>query len=193
MPIPPVEYRTAERQTLDEIRDWHRGVLEALLMQRGAVLRAINEGSTVASRFAVMTESEVDQYFDSQQRELERLTMLNLVASSEATVTLNYFDRVGRNLKDTLSSAYRNWHKGLSARKQLRPDFDESGILTILKETNVINNNVVGQYRECLQGRHWLGHGRRWDKPIAIDRFDPDDVYDRCDALLRAIPGLMLP
>ena len=192
MPIPPVDNKTAERQTLDEIRDWHRGVLEALLMQRGAVLRAINEGSTVASRFAVMTESEVDQYFDSQQRELERLTMLNLVASSEATVTLNYFDRVGRKLKDTLSSAYRKWHKGLSARKQLRPDFDESGILTILKKTDGINKNVVGQYRECLQGRHWMGHGRRWDKPIAIDRFDPDDVYDRCDALLRAIPGLML-
>ncbi len=140
-----------------------------------------------------MTESDVDQYFDYHRRELERLTMLNLVASSEATVTLNYFDRVGRNLKDELSSAYRNWHKKLSSGKQLRPDFDEAGILTVLKKTNLINNNIVGQYRECLQGRHWVGHGRRWDKPIAIDRFDPDDVYDRCDALQRAIPGLMLP
>jgi len=193
MPIPPVEYKTAERQTLDEILDWHRGIVEALIVQRASVLRAIREGSTVAPRFATMTESDVDEFFDSQRRELERLTMLNLVASAEAKVTLNYFDRVGKNLKDPLSSAYRTWHKTLSAIKQLQPDFDERGILAVLKETRVIDNNIVGQYRECLAGRHWVGHGRRWDKPIAIDRFDPDDVYDRCDALLRAIPGLMPP
>ena len=193
MPIPRVEYETAEQQTLDEIRDWYRGMLEALLEQRRSLLRAIRDGCGVASRFATMTENELDRYFDSQKRELERLTMLNLVACTEARITDDYFHRVRKKLKDKLSSAYRKWHRNLSAKKQLRPDFDEAGILAVLKSPNLVNNNIVGQFRECLQGRHWVGHGRRWDKPIAIERFDPDDVYDRCNALLRAIPALMPP
>ena len=51
-----------------------------------------------------------------------------------------------------------------------------------------MDNNIVGQYRECLAARHWVGHGRRWEKPIAVERFDPDDVYDRCDKLLQSLP-----
>lgn len=188
MPVPPINYDTAERQTLDEIREWHGGMVDALVDQRAAVLRAIREVSTVASRFIGLTEPDVDNYYDIQRRELDRLTMLNLVASAEATITIDYFRRVGQRLKDPLALAYQSWHKKLSRRKQLRPNFDEDGILDVLKETHLVNNHVVGQYRECLQGRHWLGHGRRWERPIAVDQFDPEDVYDRAAALLRAIP-----
>jgi hypothetical protein len=47
---------------------------------------------------------------------------------------------------------------------------------------------IVGRYRECLRVRHWLGHGRFWAKPAEVDRFDPDDVYDRANVLLQAMP-----
>lgn len=114
--------------------------------------------------------------------------MLNLVASAEAEITIDYFRRVGRNLKDELSCAYRKMHESLLSVQQLRPPFDGAGILGVLKEANVMDNNIVGQYRECLAARHWVGHGRRWEKPIAVERFDPDDVYDRCHKLLRAMP-----
>jgi hypothetical protein len=52
-----------------------------------------------------------------------------------------------------------------------------------------MDNNIVGQYRECLRARHWVGHGRYWARPVEVDRLDPDDVYDRADALLRAMPA----
>jgi hypothetical protein len=51
-----------------------------------------------------------------------------------------------------------------------------------------IDNHIVGRFRECLPVRHWVGHGRYWDKPHAVDRFDPDDIYDRANAQLRAMP-----
>jgi hypothetical protein len=188
MPLPPIAYETAEPQTLDEIRDWHRGVVDALVDQRVSVQRAIRTGSPVAPRFVGMTEADVDAHFDAQRRELDRLTVLNLVASAEATVKVDYFRGVGGKLNDALARAYRDWHKTLSANKQLRPDFDDGGILDVLKEAHVMDNYVVGGYRECLRARHWLGHGRYWAKPAEVDRFDPDDVYDRANALLQAMP-----
>ena len=177
-----------ERQTLDEIRDWHLGVVEALRDQRGSVLRAIRDGNAVAVRFTAMTESEVDGYYDIQRRELDRLTMLNLVASTEASMKDDFFHRVRRRLKDQLSRKYRKWYKDLRAAKQRRPDFDEGGILDLVKDARVMDNQIVGQFRECLRLRHWIGHGRNWDKPLEVYRLDPDDVYDRCNALLRAMP-----
>ena len=188
MPVPPSDYPTAERQTLDEILEWFRGMADALIEHRASVRQATRDGSPVAARFVGMSKPDVDAHFDGQRLELERLTMLNLVASAEASITVDYFDRVRRNLKDTLSRDFQKLYDSFSPRKQLYPDFDKGGILSVLKETPGIDKNIVGQFRECLQGRHWLGHGRRWDKPVAVDQFDPDDVYNRADAILKAIP-----
>ncbi|HVB97558.1 MAG TPA: hypothetical protein VNG11_07475 [Chloroflexota bacterium] len=189
MPIPLIVRRTAEPQTLDEIRDWHGGIVDALVEQRASIHYAIRQSAAVAPRFVGMTEGEVDAHYDADRRELDRLTVLNLVASAEGTLKVDYFHRVAKRLKDSLSLAYQKWHKTLSANKQLRPDFDDGGILDVLKETKVMDNNIIGRYRECLRARHWLGHGRYWSKPVEVDRLDPDDVYDRADALLRAMPA----
>ncbi len=150
---------------------------------------AIRQNVAVASRFVGMTEGEVDALYDANRRELDRLTVLNLVASAEGTLKDDYFRRVKKKLKDPLSLAYRKWHKTLSKTKKRRPDFDESGILDVLRKTKVMDNNIIGRYRECLRARHWVGHGRYWDKPVAIDQLDPDDVFDRANASLRAMPA----
>jgi hypothetical protein len=136
-----------------------------------------------------MTEGDLAAHYDSQLRELNWLTVLNLRASAEAHIKVDYFRRVRAKRKDPLSRAYRRWHKTLSQKKQLRPDFDDGGILDVLKKANVMDNNVVGQYRECLRARHWVGHGRYWAKPLEVDRIDPDEAYSRADAIIRAIPG----
>ncbi|HEX4125049.1 MAG TPA: hypothetical protein VHY37_10025 [Tepidisphaeraceae bacterium] len=189
MPVPAFEHEAAERQTLDEIRDWHRGVVEASTDQNASVLHAFREGSAVSPRFVGMTEGDLDAYYDAQMRELDRLTVLNLVACAEAEIKIDYFRRIDRKLKDPLSRAYRKWHKTLSAKKQLRPDFDDGGIIDVLKKAQVMDNNIVGQYRECLRARHWVGHGRYWAKPVEVDRIDPDEAYARADAIIRAIPA----
>jgi hypothetical protein len=188
VPLGPIDPDTGERQTLDEIRDWQRGMVEALVDQRALVARAIREGSAVTTRFATMPEADLDGYFDIQQRELERLTMLNLVASAEASIKDDYFHRVRKHLKDPLSRAYQNWCKKLPATKRRRPDFDKGGILEVLKGAKVMQDHIVREYRECLRTRHWVGHGRNWEKPEEVDELDPDDVYDRASALLQAMP-----
>lgn len=188
MPLPPIDPNIGERQTLDEIRDWYRGMYESLVDQRTAVLHAVQNGTPVAARFVGLNQAELDAYFDAQRQELDRLTMLNLVASAEASIKDDFVHRVRKQLKDSLSRAYQKWYKELPAAKKQRPDFDQGGILEVLKAAQVMDNHIIGAYRECLRPRHWVGHGRNWDTPVEIDQLDPDDVYDRCTALLKAIP-----
>jgi len=190
MPL-PLSPTTAEQQTLDEIRDWHDSLVEALLDRRAAVQHAILTGATVAPRFVGMTEADVESHYDADREELDRLTILNLVASAEASIMDDYIRRIRGRLKDPLARAYQVSHKGLSSRDQLRPPFDgrPRSVLWTLDETKLVNNHVIREYRECRPARHWFGHGRNWDKPTAVDRFDPEDVFVRAIALLTAMPA----
>ena len=190
MPIPRLDDEAAEPQTLDEIREWCSGVKDALNEQRVTALHAIQTGSLPAMRFVAMTPDEVNSYYEAQKAELDRLTMLNYVASAEATVKVYYFRRVGGiggKWRDQVSKVLRNWNKKLSGRKQRQPDFDRDGILDILKNAGAVPNHVIGQFRECLQLRHWVAHGRYWEKPSVVDRLDPEDVYARATALIQAL------
>jgi hypothetical protein len=190
MPRPPTSYDSSEPQSLDEISEWNRGVADALRDHYTAVRAALRRGAVakVPARYVGMTEAELDSLHDAQREELDRLTILALVASVEASIRADYAARISGNGNDPLSKGYRAWHGTLSFRKQVRPDFDEGGILDQLRAAAVVPNHLIGNYRECLRARHWVGHGRYWDKPEAVDRFDPADVHARGTALLAALP-----
>jgi len=103
MPLPAIPHQTAERQTLAGILDWRLGLIEALSDQRRFVQQAIRRNLMVLPRFVGMTDADVDDHYDAQRRELDRLTVLNLVASAEATMNVDYFRRVRGKLKDPLA------------------------------------------------------------------------------------------
>jgi len=67
MALPPIDPEIGERQTLKKIREWYRGIVEALVEQRAAVQHAIRTGSPVGVRFVLMTESNVEEYYDTQR------------------------------------------------------------------------------------------------------------------------------
>jgi hypothetical protein len=177
----------AERQSIDWIRNWYQSMSAALLVLRASVQSAILTGAAVSPQWDGMTPAEVDAQYDLYRHEIDRLTMLNLVASGEASITDDFFRRIEKKQKDELSKLYRKWYKNLSKKKKEQPSFDEEGILSRIKESGVVDRDVVGRFRECLRVRHWLGHGRRWKKPLEMERFDPDDVDERVDALLQAV------
>jgi hypothetical protein len=51
--------------------------------------------------------SELDEFFDSQHRELELLSMLALLSTVEAILRLDFEDRVTRRRKDPVSRRFR--------------------------------------------------------------------------------------
>jgi len=108
----------SERQTLDWIRDWHQSTAAALVAYRASVHMALQTGSAISPLWADLTPAEVDARYDDLRRELDRLTMLNLVTSGEASITDDYFRRIEKKLRDKLSKVYRKWYKKLSEEEE---------------------------------------------------------------------------
>ena len=183
---------TAEPQTLSEVWAWQLGVIESVEHHREAIRRATVLGENPGPTFAMMAESEVESHFDALRRNLDRLTVLNLVASAEATIKADYFRRVGEKPRTAgarpLSHAYRALDAALPPPEKHRPPFaGRSGILRALKEAKVIDNHVLGAFGSCLRARHWVGHGRYWGRPAEIDLYPPDEVYRRAEAIVVAL------
>lgn len=193
MPLLSAEHPQSERQTLDEIFDWYLGMTESLVAHRAVVRDALlSTPATPEPRFVFFTEAEVDQYFAEQKGELDRLTCVNLVGSAEGSIRLDFARRVIGKLTDPLSGSYQAWYATLSAGKQAHPDFDDNGILERLKDAKVLDNNLVGRFRECLKPRHWVAHGRYWAKHANVDRLTPDLVLQRASDLLSALSAFPL-
>jgi hypothetical protein len=66
-----------------------------------------------------MTKEEIIDDFIWQTEELERLVCLNLIASAEATIRIDYLTRVYEKKKDTISRACRALYKQKGARVSL--------------------------------------------------------------------------
>ena len=167
--------------------NWYEGVLDALRCQISTARPSVRHAIFISPRLFGMTEKELDSYHDAQRLELDRLTVLSLVASVEAEIRLDYDRRVHTRQKDPLSRAYRTWRKTLNHRKRRRPDFDESGLLAVMKQSGTIDPHRIGQFRECLPPRHWVGHGRYFTKPIQMEKLDPHEVCRRGHQLLSSI------
>ena len=184
MLYPPIDPPTAARQTLDEVRQWRCDLADILATQQASIA----DGGLTPPPLAGLTEVEIDARLDVLRIDLDRATTINLIASAEATIRVDYARRV-RKGGDALSRAYQAWHRNLPQKKQLRPDFDEAGILAVMKGSAAVNKHVIGRFRECLRSRHWLGHGRYWAKPIEVDKLDSEQVYGRALAIVTALPA----
>ena len=101
MPAPFIYDPAAEQQNLDEILIWHRRIVAALLNHHASIQQAVVSGTIADQSFIGMTSGDVDALFDAQRRELDRLTVLNLVASAEASLKVDYHRRVRQRLKDS--------------------------------------------------------------------------------------------
>jgi len=121
VPLAHTDDESAEPQTLDQIISWHHDLVDALVARRAVVLVAIRTGGVVPEQYLGLTEDEVEDRHTGQRRELDRLTVLNLVACAEAGVRLDYLQRVKGRLKDTLSKAYRKWAKQLPKKSGSGP------------------------------------------------------------------------
>ena len=64
MPIPAVVQPSAEPQTLAEILDWHRGIVDAIVEQRTSIRTAIRRGLPVA---------DPDEVFDRANKLLQAI------------------------------------------------------------------------------------------------------------------------
>jgi len=153
---------------------------------RAKVLRMVTPGSNIRaeaprtheSQFIGFTRREVEEFFDAQRGRLELLTMLDLLATAEAILRVDFKFRIATRKKDGLSRRFREIHQ--RRRDKVRLDED---ILGAFKNEGI----PVNDFRGALKLRHWLAHGRYWHPRLGRG-YLPSDVFDISQALIDSIP-----
>ena len=160
------------RLTLPEIAN-HHALLEAALFTLFA-----NPTHAALVKYAGLPLQEVRE---QALAELEYTSSLSLLACIEATLRVDYNQRVSARGRSPLSSALRGIHRRKGEFARLEDD-----ILEAWKNHSTVGKPVISALIGAFKYRHWLAHGRYW--PPKFGRtYDYQTVYDIADTFLNAM------
>ena len=178
---------SGQEKTIQNVLQWYEFQNKLSLKKKADIKHRLykSHDSTdydkVYDYFFGMSNAEFEDFF----RELDYLAMLDLLASAEAAIKVDYLNRVGkRKPKNDLLKKYRLLYKQKGSKVSL-----ESDILLILKETNEELKNEIGDFKGVLRLRNWLAHGRYWKPylPRELRQYQVVDIYDITSRLLKGI------
>lgn len=112
---------------------------------------------------------------------LDRMSALEILAFLEARFRIDYLIRCQNKKKDLLSRNLRQIYKVKGNRASLTDD--------ILKEWKVVNSNhkiLLDSFKNALDYRNWLAHGRYWEpkKTSHVKKYDYLSVIFLANELL---------
>ncbi|MGB6828127.1 MAG: hypothetical protein WBE41_08805 [Terracidiphilus sp.] len=117
-------------------------------------------------------------------KEASLRSSLAILTSIEATFKRDYRFRCEERLKDTLSRAFREIHKG-------KPDYRSVSLERDIFDTwsrNVPDaNRLIGDLRSAFRFRNWLAHGRYWIPRLGRN-YDFEYLYRLADAVYSSLP-----
>ncbi len=162
-----------------------------LLAHYGEMLEALEHLSkagysgrlTPTSRFAGLTLGEFDERLRAMRSELDREVSMALLASCEALLRVDFWERVDRRRKEPRDVRAR--FKALADRDGERVGLED--ILDVWKE-HVGSPARFDAFQEYLRVRHWLAHGRYWTLKTAR-KAAPQDVLVAVRALFEVLPN----
>ena len=124
-----------------------------------------------------MTADEMSARLNELRRELDLQTSLMLAGAFESELFLAW---------QGLRKALRKRIGQLLGRSRRKPSLDD--LLDAWTTAAGLRSRAIGDFRQLLDLRHWLAHGRRWDlDPSGVRFARPQRVHERGIALLRAL------
>jgi len=135
-------------------------------------------------RFGNYSLAEVTQELNARLIEEEKMIVLSILASIEATFRIDYLQRVYAKKKDALSRALRQLHLSKGSRASLEDD-----ILEAWKNHTTISVELIGHIRSAFKFRHWLAHGRYWTPKLGR-QYDYPGVYTLAHQIQTTLPLL---
>lgn len=167
--------------SLPVIREWYEETSHAIDAYKANVLAAVKQGTTVSSVFSGMTRRDIDRYFERHQQELDYLVSLNLIASAEASLKLDYFKRVNRKPRSKIDKALQEIYVAKAERISLEAD-----LLGTWKTVKPACQKIISEFLGVLKLRHWLAHGRYWNAKLGR-RYSSIEVYQIASDLLACL------
>ncbi len=102
-------------QTFEEISDYYKVTAEALRKYYNFA----TIGNPIPSRFVALSQEELEKELNERLNELDKNVSLNLLSAIEASLRIDYLNRVYRREKNNLSRTFRCYgytHRGTFAR-----------------------------------------------------------------------------
>ena len=168
---------SGKEQTLHEVWQWYDEINSTLNDRKLSVKKALLSGVPVPEMFVGMTGSEIDSHFRFLQSELEYSVCLSMIAATEAAFFVDYWERVGSKRKDSFSKMLKRSYQHVS-----RPQFDK-----LLKKWRVTFNfcsKEISEFKNLLNYRHWLAHGRYWILNAGRAAYPPSLVFSSIENMM---------
>lgn len=112
--------------------------------------------------------------------------MLELLATTEGILRIDFDGRVAARKKDGLSNRFREISKNAISHARARSVHQIKIRLDDILEAMAEEGIRVSEFRGALNLRHWLAHGRYW-RPGLGRIYTPEEVFDICEALVGSI------
>lgn len=146
--------------SLEDVWDHYELTRDSLVQKKYAIEQnMLNTQGSVEPRFIGMTLSDLNDFFDDQQDEIDHRTSFFLIAAAEADLVSDFMNRAKRRRKnDTIGQEFRRIFKEECEENQKNIKLDRH----ILEIWSAKAKSQVGDFRGALNLRHWLAHGRHW-------------------------------
>ncbi|MFT8321953.1 MAG: hypothetical protein ABF649_13700 [Bacillus sp. (in: firmicutes)] len=173
---------SGQNQDISNIVNWYQLNTSAIEKYKGTILGSLRSEDYVPEQFIGMTAVGVIEYFDTLTKEVETSFSLSAIAAIEAKFRMDYIIRATNRLKDTLSRDFRDIYREKGRRASLEED-----ILNGWKTHHPEHKNLISNYIQSLNYRHWLAHGRYWI-PKFGRKYDFAITYVICEEIENSIP-----
>ncbi len=144
----------------------------------------VDKANDTDNPFLGETYDKIERYRD----ELEKQAILLLTASFEAIFRVDLRLRTWRRRKarEPHTESLRNRFAGRDVLK----DVPFEDILDAWKKVLGGGVKVIGNFKQVINYRHWLAHGRYWKQKSGLTEIGVYDVSERGNAALSAVPIL---
>jgi hypothetical protein len=166
-----------EGQSLAEIAEYHNDAVDALTVFLQSLWQQKHP------RFLFTSRAQFNELLRRRVEETSLRSSLAILAAVEAALRNDYGFRATKQRKDPLSRAFRVIYR----TKGERVRFDED-LLDLWVQHHPGLRRLVGELRAALHFRHWLAHGRSWERPVQ-GRFDYLSIYNLAEVMFANSPS----
>ena len=143
--------------------------------------RAVLSNQPLFPSFSGYLAEEVDEEFARARSELDDEVTLALVSSFESELRIDYLWRRRRKRRSAITAAFSRLHRRFGDRPRLEDILDAW-------KAAVGRAREIGEFKQVLNYRHWLAHGRYWIQDSGVSP-DPYSALQVGESLLRVLPG----
>ncbi len=177
---------SADQIGVDDVWEYYETMRAAIVQFTETAKQSLIEGTDRRDpRLFGMNLAELDVYFENLLNEADQQACLFLIASAEATIHVDFHERVYKKRKDSVSREFQDIYKAKRGHDKTRIRLEEDILDTWASEITRAKT-AVGTFKGALKFRHWLAHGRWW-VPKLGRKYDPAGIVQIVMDLFGAI------